>query len=153
MLEVDKDLAKLIEIALQEPDTLTPSQDIGFDLTDIHRAVKRFILELKIIPGSTKVPNFLIYYYYMTNKTSPNKLSKQEFFRNFNKIFKSIRTSKTRYYLVNDGIFDISKDMVVKTKKYDLWLQRLRKTKVSKRHDKKKQNQISESQQPLQLKE
>ncbi len=85
-----------------------------------HRNLIEFIQEYKIIDGEIKVPNYVIYHeYHKIWRPQGTKLSKIDFFRKFNKHFRSKRTTLKRCYLLKSGTFDISEGNDEKAKKFD----------------------------------
>lgn len=100
-----------------------------------------FINEYNIVPGLIEVPNHVIYYQYrrVWRPETRTKLSKIEFFRNFSKHFDLKRKTKTRYYLLNDGSFDLSELSLKQSKDSD----KAYENKVKKKN-KKKSSKIPE---------
>lgn len=82
--------------------------------------LNRFIKEIQIFSGENRIPNGIIYYYYY-NEWEPTgkKLKKTHFFREFSKEFESMRTGKTRYYLLDCPVFLFNIDMWEKANKFN----------------------------------
>lgn len=94
--------------------------DIKQNLIEDSSNLKKYIADLKIQAGDIEVPNFIIYNHYVENwQPHGKKLSKVEFFRKFNKLFEQKRKTSIRYYLLCDGIFDVSKDAIREGKEKD----------------------------------
>lgn len=85
---------------------------------DKTRSVLKFIQKFQIQVGKCKVPTYKIYHDYLVNTDSRYKLSKVEFFRQFNKYFDRVRHGSQRFYLLND-CFDLSQNSLEKAKRYD----------------------------------
>lgn len=81
-----------------------------------------FIKYKRIVQGPDRVPNYVIYYTYRTQyspKAGEESLSKVHFFRLFNRVFNQVRTGKQRYYQLDGESFDLSREGLLKAKKYD----------------------------------
>ena len=84
------------------------------------RSVMEFIQTFEIMQGDTRVPNYKIFYDYISwDRFQSTKLSKTEFFRQFGKYFDSGRGNKGRYYLLDENSFDLSEESLTKAKNYD----------------------------------
>jgi hypothetical protein len=92
--------------------------------------VVRFIKEQAIEAGENRVPTYVVYYTY--KKLGYTKVGKTEFFRTFNKYFKQVRTSKQRYYLLNDAIC-LESEYVTKARFNDQKTQTVGGNRVTKR--------------------
>lgn len=82
--------------------------------------VDRFIRRLGITRGSKRVPNYLIYYIYMTqhSEVHANKVNKIPFFRHFGQEFEQVRWGKQRFYLI-DWPIEVTKELLERAKSYD----------------------------------
>jgi hypothetical protein len=107
-------LDELLELMEEAGDSIESLVD------STERSVKKFIKEHNITPGQTKVPSYVIFYHYRRVwRLQGNKVNKIVFFRNFNKLFDQYRTKSTRYYLLNEGIFDLSQEDLNEAKESD----------------------------------
>jgi len=82
----------------------------------------KFIQSYDIQSGEIKVPTYRIYYEYFrvwTAMASTDKVSKIEFFRNFNQYFTQKRNGNQRFYCLNECL-DMSEDMMLKALQYDV---------------------------------
>jgi hypothetical protein len=84
------------------------------------KEVMKFIRDMGIEPGHTKVSTDLIYYNFVkwTENTWAKKRSKIDFFRTFSRHFEQHRKTKQRYYLIND-VLDTSEEMERKAIRYN----------------------------------
>jgi len=83
---------------------------------------KRFIQKNNIVKGLDRVPSYVIYYSYRKEykaKLGEEKWSKVHFFRLFNKYFDQVRTGRQRYYQLDGKSFDLTREGLIKAKKYD----------------------------------
>lgn len=83
----------------------------------VTKEIDSFINQFNISEGSDKIPNYIIYYTYCNYVEKP--YGKTHFFRLFNKHFKSYRTNKQRYYLLNKESFDYSHEGLLKAEKHN----------------------------------
>ncbi len=84
----------------------------------VDKTLKKFIRDLEITAGETQVPNTLIFYAYIEEwKGVPygQKVSRIEFFRQWQTLFQSYRKGFTRGYMLNN-VFDMSKDHRLKAR-------------------------------------
>ena len=116
------------------------------NLMDDKSNVKDFLREYGITDGTTLVPNYKVYYDYCKKwKPQGKKLSKIGFLRKFSVVFNSKRTGTTRYYLLNEGVFQLDEGTLDEAKRFD---KRYRnKTKKTKQ---KKQSTISSTTEEVQ---
>ena len=79
-------------------------------LVDDKSNVREFLREYDVKDGSALVPNYKVYYDYC-RKWSPQgkKLSKIGFLRKFSVVFTTYRNRHTRYYLLDEEVFDTCK--------------------------------------------
>lgn len=83
---------------------------------------RKFTIDFKITPGTTKIPNYIIFYHYRRSwRPYEVKDSKIGFFRDFNEFFESGRTNSYRYYLIDNTkeVFDLSDEGIALAKEYD----------------------------------
>ena len=80
-----------------------------------------FVKDNEIVSGTTLVPTFVIFMEYRRfwRTESRTKLSKIDFFRNFSNLFEKKRKTHTRYYLLNEGSFDLSEENLRIAKEHD----------------------------------
>ena len=69
--------------------------------------VAEFIIDTSMISGNVAIPNYIIFYMYMTQwrPRSEKKTSKIGFFREFNKHFTPKRNKNNRQYLLDGAAF------------------------------------------------
>ena len=97
----------------------------------------RYIRENGIKDGPISVPNFVIYHHYCKVwNPMGRKISKIEFMRQFSKLFESRRTGSTRFYKLDDGTFDISKEGKLNAKDWDARKRRKKKNEKRKKSEK-----------------
>ena len=118
------------------------------NLRDDKSNVREFLREYGVKDGSTLVPNYKVYFDYCRKwRPQGKKLSKIGFLRKFSVVFESHRKTKVRYYLLNEGAFDISEEAIDEAKEFD---KRMR-NKIRKKNKQKKQgaaSRIAEEVQP-----
>lgn len=109
--------------------------------------IRDFLREYDVTDGSALVPNYKVYHDYCKKwRPAGKKLSKIGFLRKFNVVFQSRRTKDTRYYLLNQGVFDTSEEALNEAKKFD---ERYRR-KITKKREQKKQSQVSSTTEEIQ---
>ncbi len=82
----------------------------------------RFVKQFDLRKGLTRTPNYVIFAKYMTEyKLAPSeeRLSKVHFFRLLGKHFDRARVGKRRYYLTEEGQFDLSRENMIESKNHD----------------------------------
>jgi hypothetical protein len=115
----DKSIEELLKL-VSENKPSAPSKRV----TGNNKTVLKFIQDLNIESGTVKVPNFVIFYYYRRIWNSAMdqqryKTSKHAFFVTFGKHFVQHRQANQRYYLIKEGIFDLSEEAQKKADEYD----------------------------------
>lgn len=103
---------------------------------EVERSLHEFIKEFGVASGKTRVPNYVIFYNYMNWQPHGKKLSKIQFFRNFNKYFTQKRDNSTRYYLLKQGTFEINSESKQHAKEYNKEYEEKVKRKKSKTKEK-----------------
>lgn len=81
-----------------------------------------FIKELNIESGTVAIPNYLIFYVYRSlwkPDEYKRKVKKITFFQTFGKHFKSYRKNTQRFYLLKEGLFTVTEDVIKAAKQYD----------------------------------
>lgn len=76
---------------------------------NLNYTVVKFCKTFGITSGKYRIPSYLIYMVYrkyFTNVDNSAKIRPIGFFRDFNKLFKQVRSGKQRYYLINTD-FDL----------------------------------------------
>lgn len=83
--------------------------------------VRRYLQETGWEPGTLAIPNYVIYWHYRTKWVchKSNKTNKIVFFRCFNKRFPSFRKTNQRYYLLKEGIVELTPEVLKEAKHYD----------------------------------
>jgi hypothetical protein len=87
-----------------------------------NRDVLEFIKDLDIQAGTKAVPNFLIFYVYRMiwkAENSKRKAKKITFFQTFSKHLPTYRHGKQRFYMIKDGTFDVSDEIIKAAEQYD----------------------------------
>lgn len=92
------DINKLLEIAE------SGDEKVRFANTE----VEKFIHEMGIESGDTKVPTYTVYYHYYIWKKKRNAMSRVAFFRRFKPHFKQYHHGDTKGYLLNAEPFDLT---------------------------------------------
>lgn len=109
--------------------------------------VRDFLREYGVTDGDALVPNYKVYYDYCKKwKPTGKKLSKIGFLRKLSIVFRTKRTNNTRYYLLNEGVFDLSEDALNEAKKFD---ERYRR-KVAKKGIKKIESEVPSTSEEIQ---
>lgn len=120
------DIEELLKLAEAKPEV-----KIRFEDTE----VEKFILEMKITAGETKVPTYTIFYKYVLWKKKRGMLSRNAFFRQFQKHFEKTPTDDGIAYRLNPDQFDLTTDGYFKARN------QLRRE----RYDRKKKNKKKQS--------
>ncbi len=86
-------------------------------------------------PGTLAVPTHVLFWHYRTQYAGAditNKVSKAPFFRTFSKRFPSFRKTNQRYYLLKEGIINLTPELLKVCKSYDKqhWQKKPRKKKA-----------------------
>jgi hypothetical protein len=113
MADLDE-LLKILEEKLQEEGIEKPKPKKD--------SVDRFVEKCSIRHGLDRVPNYVIYYTYKKvykKAEGEKRWSKVHFFRLFNKIFDQARVGKQRYYLLDGGSFDLTREGRIEAEAYD----------------------------------
>ncbi len=96
-----------IEELLEIAKGAKPEDTFGDKVTE----AARFIYDLKIRAGTTKISGQLVYWHYKSYKGFRNtKQPKPLFYRDFNKYFKVERNKHGTYYNLDPAPFDLSKE-------------------------------------------
>lgn len=85
-----------------------------------NKSIDSFVRKYEIARGETKVPNYLIYYIYVTNPSmnSAFKVSKPAFFRHMSTEFATYRHGAQRFYLINWNV-EVTPELKQRAKAYD----------------------------------
>lgn len=117
------------------------------NLRDDKSNVREFLREYGVTDGSTLVPNYKVYFDYCRKwRPQGKKLSKIGFLRKFSVVFESHRKTKVRYYLLDEGVFDISEEAINEAKEFD----RRSRNKIRKKNKQKKQDKASRTAKEIQ---
>lgn len=122
-LSVDELLAKATESSKKKlrvennRNTLTYMESVGWE------------------PGPIAIPTYVIFWHYRIQYTGcdiTNKASKTPFFRTFTKRIPSYRKNRQRYYLLNEGVINLTPELLEECKRYDRkhWQKKPRKKKA-----------------------
>ena len=106
-------LDELLELMKEEAAKRDESQKAELN------SCEKFIKKNGITKGLERVPNYVIFYTYMTNFKDKSKESKHQFFRLFNPHFEQKRTGKQRVYMLDGKSFDLTREGLLKAKDYD----------------------------------
>lgn len=101
--------------------------------------VERFIKDMGVESGSTPVPNYVIYFLYLTawNPSKKKIINRYEFFKTFAKYFHKQRIGKRRAYYLNKDSLGVSRDLQRRAKEYDRQLLEKQKKERSKKRKQK----------------
>lgn len=124
-----KSIEELLKIVNERP---SKNRKIKED----HRDVMDFINELNIESGTQAVPTYLIFYFYRSLWKPDNtkrKAKKITFFQTFGRYFNDFRENTQRYYLLKEGLFNVTEDVIKAAKQYDkqYWQSKKTQKKVS----------------------
>lgn len=97
--------------------------------------VQKYIERVGWQTGTYAVPTHVIFWHYRTQYTQTDitaKANKTVFFRTFNKRFPTYRKNNQRYYLLNEGIIEVTDELVKFCKSYDKqhWQKKKREKKI-----------------------
>lgn len=112
---MSKTIEELLKLVNERPKTERKKKEDHKDVLD-------FISELSIESGVQAVPNYLIFYIYRClwkPENSKRKAKKITFFQTFGKHFPDYRKNKQRYYMLKDGLFNVTEDVLKAAKIYD----------------------------------
>lgn len=87
-----------------------------------HTNTLRYIREFNFEAGTMKVPTYVIFWHYRIKWEGPDrhqKANKTVFFRTFNQNFPSYRNGKQRYYLLKEGVIEVTPEIIKEAKLYD----------------------------------
>ncbi len=98
--------------------------------------VVEFMQEFQIQSGTQAIPNYLIFYIYRCVwrvDEVKKKVKKITFFQTFSRHFSSYRKNHQRYYLLKEGLFDVTEDLLKTARQYDrqYWQSKKVQKKVS----------------------
>lgn len=101
-----------------------------------NKDVLEFINELGIESGTQAIPNYLIFYIYRSvwRVDQPKRKAKKiTFFQTFGKHFPDYRKNDQRYYMLKEGLFEVSEELLKAAKQYDKqhWKSKKAQKKVS----------------------
>jgi hypothetical protein len=133
-----KEYLELIEKAEKES-----AQKVDSPVKKKSRSVDEFIKQFNITAGLKRIHNYVIYFYYRQKFHHSSKLSKIQFFREFSKLFPRARVGSQRYYLLNENVFPLNREVKAEAKQYekDYTIRyKARKGKSSNEKDTKKEN-------------
>jgi len=110
-----KEYLELIEKAEKE----SADKKVDSPIKKKSRSVDEFIKQFNITAGLKRIHNYVIYFYYRQKFNHSSKLTKIQFFREFSKLFPRARVGSQRYYLLNDGVFPLTREVKAETKQYE----------------------------------
>jgi hypothetical protein len=81
----------------------------------------RYIDEVGWEAGTLSIPTYVIFWHYRTQWAGDRhlKANKTVFFRTFNKKFPPARKTAQRYYLLKEGIIELTPEVLKEAKAYD----------------------------------
>ena len=137
-----KELLDLIEKTETEKAMKDPS---NIKRGETHFSIKKFINLFNIRPGLKKVPTYVIFFNYMTKVPTDrkDKLKRKAFFLEFAKFFPKYRHGSQRFYLLDEGSFDLSREARKEAKIYNANFQirsNAYKSRKKNEKDKKEEN-------------
>lgn len=130
-----EDLSKLLEIA-----TASKKENKSSKRIYESKSVDHFIKDFNIQSGTAKIENEVLFYYYrivFSPEYNRSKVNKDMFFKVMHGLFPSLRKGHQRYFLLQDGIFNINDEIIKKAKEYD-------KTHWQKKRQKNKKERVQE---------
>lgn len=110
-----KTIEELLELVKSRPASKRKEKEDNRNVLD-------FIAELGIESGTQAVPNYLIFYVYRSlwnPDASHKKVKKITFFQTFGRKFPDHRHGNQRFYMLKEGLFDVSEEMKKAAKIYD----------------------------------
>lgn len=113
-----EDLLKAIE---SEPEKKKRRKKRVGEIRMDYNHINRFIQDVGIVNGTTRVPTHVIFYHYRqkwTAVTNPVKLRYNPFFKVFHQKFNYARSGIQRYYLLDGSVFDLSREGKLEAKHY-----------------------------------
>ena len=101
-----------------------------------HKDVIEFIKELNIESGTQAVPKYLIFYVYRSLWRADQlkkKAKKITFFQTFSRHFPDYRKNHQRFYMLKEGLFTVTTELLTAAKNYDkqYWQAKKTQKKVS----------------------
>lgn len=124
-----KSIEELLKLIEEKPKTSKkPRED--------HKDVVEFIKELNIESGTQAVPNYLIFYVYRSLWRADQlkkKAKKITFFQTFSRQFPDYRKNHQRFYMLKEGLFTVTTELLTAAKNYDkqYWQAKKTQKKVS----------------------
>lgn len=124
-----KSIEELLKLIEEKPKSSRKVREDNRDVLD-------FIKDLGIESGVQAVPNYLIFYVYRAIwrvDQQKKKAKKITFFQTFGKHFPDYRKNHQRYYMVKEGIFNATEELLKAAKQYDKqhWQSKKTQKKVS----------------------
>ena len=110
-----KSIEELLKLIEEKPKSSRKVREDNRDVLD-------FIKDLGIESGVQAVPNYLIFYVYRAIwrvDQQKKKAKKITFFQTFGKHFPDYRKNHQRYYMVKEGIFNATEELLKAAKQYD----------------------------------
>jgi hypothetical protein len=124
-----KSIEELLKLIEEKPKSSRKVREDNRDVLD-------FIKDLGIESGVQAVPNYLIFYVYRVIwrvDQQKKKAKKITFFQTFGKHFPDYRKNHQRYYMVKEGIFNATEELLKAAKQYDKqhWQSKKTQKKIS----------------------
>jgi predicted nucleotide-binding protein (sugar kinase/HSP70/actin superfamily) len=124
-----KSIEELLKLIEEKPKSSRKVREDNRDVLD-------FIKDLGIESGVQAVPNYLIFYVYRAIwrvDQQKKKAKKITFFQTFGKHFPDYRKNHQRYYMVKEGIFNATEELLKAAKQYDKqhWQSKKTQKKIS----------------------
>lgn len=112
---MSKSIEELLKLIEEKPENSKKKKEDN-------KNVIEFINEFQIESGTQAIPNYLIFYIYRTLwrvDEVRKKAKKITFFQTFSKHFPAYRKNHQRYYLLKEGLFDVTDEILKAAKQYD----------------------------------
>lgn len=86
---------------------------------DKDKSVSEFVKKFNIRAGTKRIHNFIVFFYYRQKFQYAPKLNKISFFKEFSKLFPKARVGSQRYYLIDEGVFEMTREVRTEAKYYE----------------------------------
>lgn len=110
-----KSIEELLKLIEEKPKT-------GRKAREENKNVLDFISDFKIESGTQAIPNYLIFYIYRCiwePEEQKRKAKKITFFQTFGKYFPDYRKNNQRFYMLREGLFDVTDEILKAARQYD----------------------------------
>lgn len=110
-----KSIEELLKLIEEKPKSEKRSREDN-------KNVLEFMKELGIESGTEAIPNYLIFYVYRClwkPDEQKRKAKKITFFQTFGKHFPDYRKNKQRFYMLKEGLFNVTEEVLKAARQYD----------------------------------